>query len=285
MLKIITAVFILLVIGVAPAMAAKPTPPPPSPGPTPPSPVGTAPTSAYDALLWNDGAQLIVGASNTDLSNRGHQVSVVGGPTTTPMPNGDPAYDFDGATQYVEVADADDLSITNTSVLTIEAWVRPDTLDMPHYEAEGYVHWLGKGEVNQHEYVCRFYNLTLGQDPTAPRPNRVSGYAFKLGGGQGAGSYFQDPTNTTDWVHIGVVVDNFHKDKQGYGTIRIYKNGVQRDQDSLGGSYHIVPGNGRAPLRIGTRDFASFYQGSIGKVAIYDYDASGHFAAHVAAMK
>ena len=48
----------------------------------------------------------------------------------------------------------------------------------------------------------------------------------------------------------------------------IFRNGVLRDQDPLSG-YDIVPANGTAPVRIGTRDFASFFQGSVARVAIY----------------
>ena len=34
----------------------------------------------------------------------------------------------------------------------------------------------------------------------------------------------------------------------------------------------ISPGDGDSPLRIGTRDFSSFFQGAVGKVAIYDHE-------------
>ena len=281
---VLCGVFAVLTLAAAPAGAhhgkgshKKPTPPPPTSQPVKPAPVGSAPSSAYDALVWNDGAQLLVTPTG-DATNRGHAVSFSGG-TLEPMPNGDATIVYDGQNDYTQVADANDLSVTNTGILTLEAWVRPDTLDHPSYEAEGYVHWLGKGVSGQHEYVARTYNKA------SDRPNRISGYAYNLTGGQGAGSYFQDSLSAGQWIHYGLVIDNFNKDSQGYGTVRIYKNGVLRDTDTMGGSYHIKPGNGSAPLRIGTRDFGSYFQGAIGKVAVYNYDASGTFASHVNAMK
>lgn len=272
---------VLLIIG-GPAMAAegrlKPPPPPPPPVPTQPPTQGVAPgTSAYDDLVWSHSPALLL-SNDEDLSGRDHSVtSHTGLPTTAP--NGDEVTAYNGSTDYTEVADADDLSIMHTGVFTIEAWFRPDVVNFTNYEAEGYVHWLGKGVTNQHEYVARIYNQS-----SLDRPNRVSGYAFKLGGGLGAGSYFQDPMTAGEWIHFAVVVDTVNKDRKGWGTIRIYKNAVLRDTDSLGGSYKITPGNGTAPFRVGTRDFGSFFQGAIGKVAVYNYDASTHLSEHVAAM-
>jgi hypothetical protein len=42
-------------------------------------------------------------------------------PAPATLPNGDPCARFDGNGQYLEVPDADDLSITTTRSLTIEA--------------------------------------------------------------------------------------------------------------------------------------------------------------------
>jgi hypothetical protein len=249
--------------------------------PTQPPTQGAAPgTSAYDDLVWSHSPALLL-SNHKDLSGRNHTVTSHGGLPTT-APNGDTVTDYNGSTDYTdytEVADADDLSIMHTGVFTLEAWFRPDVVNFDKYEAEGYVHWLGKGVPNQHEYVARIYNQS-----SLDRPNRVSGYAFKLGGGLGAGSYFQDPMTAGEWIHYAVVVDTVHKDSKGWGTIRIYKNAVLRDTDSLGGSYKITPENGTAPFRVGTRDFASFFQGAIGKVAVYNYDASKCLSAHVRVM-
>jgi hypothetical protein len=273
---------VLLIVGgstLAAKAAPKPPPAPPPPVPTQPPTQGTPPgTSAYDDLVWSQSPALFL-SNGKDLSGRGHAVTSHAGQAST-APNGDQVTAYNGSTDYTEVADANDLSIMHTGIFTMEAWFRPDVVNFTNYEAEGYVHWLGKGVANQHEYVARIYNQSA-----IDRPNRVSGYAFKLGGGLGAGSYFQDPMTAGEWIHWAVVVDTVHKDSKGWGTIRIYKNAVLRDTDTLGGTYKITPGNGTAPFRVGTRDFGSFFQGAIGKVAVYNYDASQHLSAHVAAMR
>lgn len=145
----------------------------------------------------------------------------------------------------------------------------------------GYVHWMGKGVSGQHSWVARMYNLTNSEN----RPNWISGYAFNLTGGLGAGSYFQDAVTAGEWIHYALVINTINTSVQyPTGYTKIFKNGVQRDQDSLS-DYNIVPGNGTAPMRVGTRDLASFFEGAVGKVAHYDYElTSTQLVAHSNAM-
>jgi hypothetical protein len=204
-----------------------------------------------------------------DRAGSGPPAVMHGAATPATLPNGDGALAFDGLSQYAEVADDDALSVPTTGVLTLEAWMRPDTLRFPRKEAEGYVHWMGKGALNQYEYVARIYS----DDNTVKRGNRISGYAYNLTGSlQGAGSYFQDPVSVGQWIHYALVI-NTRARSATYptGYTKVYKNGTLRDTDSLS-EYKIVPGNGTAPLRIGTRDLASFFKGAIGKVAVYGYE-------------
>jgi hypothetical protein len=162
------------------------------------------------------------------------------------------------------------LSVPATGILAIEAWLRPDILEFPHQEGTNYVHWMGKGDVNQHEYVARMYSRTTTDDP--PRPNRISGYAFNLSGGLGTGSYFQDEVATGQWIHYMLVINTVDTgDSHPTGYTKIYKNGHARDQDALT-SFATFPADGTAPFRIATRNFKSFFLGAIAKVAIYDYE-------------
>jgi hypothetical protein len=163
---------------------------------------------------------------------------------------------FDGVTGYVKVPDADELSAPTHGAFTVEAWLRPDTTAMPSTESEGYVHWMGKGVPNQHEWVSRMYQ----DGNSAGRENRISFYAFNLAGGLGAGSYFQEEVTPGAWIHYAGELDA--------SDTYLFKDGAQKDSDPLSG-YSITPGNGTAPFRIGTRDFNSFFQGSIARVAIY----------------
>ena len=38
----------------------------------------------------------------------------------------------------------------------------------------------------------------------------------------------------------------------------------------MNSQYHIVPQNGTSPIRVGTRDFASFFKGAIDNIYIYN---------------
>jgi len=163
---------------------------------------------------------------------------------------------FDGQGGYVEIPDGPDYSQPTRGGLTVEAWLRPDSLAMPRVEGTGYVHWLGKGEPHQHEWVARMYQMGNSE----ARANRISFYAFNLAGGLGAGSYFQDPLAEGVWLHVVGRIDSVNTS--------IFRDGDQRDTDALSG-YGIIPQHGSAPVRIATRDFQSFFHGAISRVAIY----------------
>ncbi|MGH2777779.1 MAG: LamG domain-containing protein [Actinomycetota bacterium] len=164
---------------------------------------------------------------------------------------------FDGENDYVEIADSPDFSV-GPEGLAVSAWMRPDALTFPWEEGQGgrgYVHWLGKGEGNHQEWTFRMY----GQDNSEGRGNRISFYVFNPSGGQGVGSYFQDPIQTGEWIHVVGSADSTRT--------HIYRDGVLRDSDRYADT--ISPEHGTAPLRIGTRDFRSFFQGAIGEMRIW----------------
>jgi hypothetical protein len=210
--------------------------------------------------------------TEADLSGSGLTGTYSGTRSATTLPNGETATAFDGATGYLEVADDAALSPATEGVLTLEAWMRPDTLNFENQQGLGYVHWMGKGEDGQHEYVSRMYSFDNGED----RPNRISGYLFDLAGGRGAGSYFQDEIEVGEWIHY-VLVINSNETSPAFpnGYTKIYRDGDLRDQDdlSIDGNV-IVPERGTAPFRVGTRDFGSWFEGAVGRVAIYDTELS-----------
>lgn len=233
---------------------------------------GMAQASAYDSEVMADRPVLYLKLSavqgsqkETDRSGLGHSARYVGSPKKTTLPNGDWATVFDGATEYVEVASARDLSVSRGKALTLEAWIRPDTLQFSHDEADGYVHFAGKGETGEHEYVLRMYS----RSNSANRPNRISGYAFNPEGGQGSGSYFQDVLQAGQWIHVAVVLDA-RASKQN---VSIFKNGVLRKTTPLS-QFDVKPEAGQAPLRIATRDLRSFFRGAVGKFAVFGHALS-----------
>lgn len=230
--------------------------------------LGVSDTSAYDAAILAAGPELYLPlgpGGMTDRTSHGHLVSVAGRPSAALFPTGDSASVFDGAAQYVEVAAHAALSVPNTGILTVEAWIRPDNLQPPHLEGSGYVYFMGRNMPGQSEYSSRFYALTNDEN----RPNRISGYAFNLSGGLGTGSYFQDTVTAGQWIHYVLVINTVDvSSTYPTGYTKIFKNGVFRDQDALS-DYSIVPQAGTAPLRIGTATLDSFFPGAIAKVAVY----------------
>ena len=248
-------------------------------------------TASYDATVlqdrpsafWNVGSP--DSGSERDLTGNGHTGRYIGRPAATRLPNGARAARFNGTSQYMQVPDSASLSPATRGVLTIEAWMRPDTLTFPDTEGSGYVHWLGKGEPNKHEYVARMYSADNTEKPY--RANRISGYLFNASGGKGAGSHFQRNIRAGKWIHY-VLVLNSKARSAAYprGYTKVYRDGQQMDQDSLiFDGTAIVPQRGNASLRVGTRDLRSFFKGGIGKVAIYDKELPAiRVAAHYRAM-
>jgi hypothetical protein len=177
---------------------------------------------------------------------------------------------FDGQDDYIEIPDDVQFSVANTGQLTVSAWIRPDVLTFPAFQSTGYVHWLGKGEAGQQEWVFRMYNQSTTDDP--PRPNRISFYVFNAAGGEGIGSYFQEPVQVGEWIHVVGTADG--------EVTAIYKNGEFKDCDRYTGTgpgpchnyapdRWITPTHGSAPVRIGTRDLESFFLGAIREVRIW----------------
>ena len=177
---------------------------------------------------------------------------------------------FDGEDDYIEIADNAVFSAATTGQLSVSAWIRPDVLTFPVSESTGYVHFMGKGESGQQEWAFRMYNQTTTDNP--PRPNRISFYLFNLSGGEGIGSHFQEPVQVGQWIHVVGTADG--------QTTSIYKNGEFKRCDRYTGTgpgpchnysadQWITPRHGTAPLRIGTRDFESFFLGAIREVRLW----------------
>ncbi len=172
------------------------------------------------------------------------------------MTNGSSELYFDGAHTYIEIPSSPDFSVPTTGAFTVSAWINPETLTFPNVEGTGYVHWLGKGVAGQQEWVLRMYS----QGNSENRGNRISFYVFNPEGHIGVGSHFEDALQPGEWIHVVGAADQ----ERTY----IYRDGVFRDSDVYTGS--IVPQAGLAPVRIGTRDLHSFFQGGIRRVRFWN---------------
>ena len=174
---------------------------------------------------------------------------------------------FNGIDQYIEIPGSPDLSVSPHG-LTVSAWMKPDTLTFSHEEGSGYVHWMGKGDRGRQEWTFRMYSRDNTERP--PRPNRISFYVFNPDGGLGVGSYFQDRIEPHRWIQVTGVADS----ERTY----IYRNGDLRRCDqyrgTAGGGCHahpevIQPVSADAPLRLGTRDLGSYFQGGLAGIRIW----------------
>jgi hypothetical protein len=221
----------------------------------------------------------MTGAASTepDLA-AGNTAAYKGGqPSVTTMPDGDAAPVFNGATQYLSIPSRAAYSIPATGQLTWEAWIRPDTVNMPH-NTGGYVNWMGKaqGYSPNCEWEARLYN----QNTT--RPSRLSAYAFNNTCGLGSGAYWQ-PADTTviqpgRWYHVvgeyQTLTTPPQCDPAHPGTIAIWVNGVPWDSAVHGttgcmSQYGITPAAASSPVNIATTALDSWFKGAIAKVAIY----------------
>jgi hypothetical protein len=201
----------------------------------------------------------------------------------SPKP-GDFYLEFNGRDAYVEIPSIADYSVSTTAELTISAWLRPDTLDFPSVERNSdYIHWLGKGEKSgaggDQEWALRMYNHYDPLDSPS-RPNRLSFYLFNLLGGLGVGSYVQVPIHKGRWIHIVGVADSsrtyLYKDGQyircdtyrglAQGLCEIHYQAPPNQNLQL----VIDPQAGLAPLRLGTKDLGSFFEGGLTRVRLWN---------------
>jgi hypothetical protein len=112
------------------------------------------------------------------------------------------------------------------------------------------------------------------------RPNRISFYLFNPEGGLGVGSYVQVPIHKGRWIHIVGVADS--------SRTYLYKDGEYIRCDTYRGAakgpceiHYQAPPNqnlqlvidpqaGPAPLRLGTKDLGSFFQGGLTRVRLWN---------------
>ncbi|WZO97482.1 LamG-like jellyroll fold domain-containing protein [Isosphaeraceae bacterium EP7] len=184
---------------------------------------------------------------------------------------------FNGHTTKIEIPSRPEYSLAPRHTLTVSAWIRPDTLEFPHAESTGYVHWMGKGESGRQEWAFRMYCLTTTDRP--PRPNRTSFYVFNPAGNRGTGSYEQETDRPGEWMHLVGVADagctHFHKNGR-FRDCDVYREarkgecvGHPNVEECDASGDPVEPEAKDAMLRIGTRDGRSHFLGAIARVRIW----------------
>jgi hypothetical protein len=257
--------------------------------------------SGYDSAILADHPVAFWDMSGSrtepDISGGGHGGSYLGGaPTAAKLPNGEPAADFNGSSEYMEVPSSPAFSIPTTEHLSFEAWVRPDVLQWSQLSdplASGYVNWLGK--CSNYAPSCEWEARMYSSDNAQGRCNRVSAYALNLNPTMGAGADWQpscDLLQAGQWLYVVGEYQTLTTPpacSDDYpGTINIWVNGIEWTPDYPYGcmsAYAITPQASDSSLRIGAVQLNRFFPGAIGKVAIYDTLLSqAQITAHFAAM-
>jgi hypothetical protein len=188
---------------------------------------------------------------------------------------GDTYLAFSGDASFVEIPSLDRYSVDWNGELSVAAWMRPDVENFPKHEKE-YVHWMGKGhrygDQGDQEWACRMYNKRH-----CDRPQRSSFYVFNPAGRLGVGSYVQESVQVGQWRLLAASVDRT--------CTYLYRDGLFVECDTYTGpavgtcpimldendqQVVITPRHGKAPLRLGTLNFASYFQGGISRVRIWN---------------
>jgi hypothetical protein len=258
--------------------------------------------SVYEQTILGDRPVAFWGVSaaagtEADLTGNGNTGQYLGGqPSVSTMPNGDQVAMFNGATEYLNILSNPSFSIPNTKYLTWEVWIRPDVLQFPHSDGTGdYVDIMGKCATYDSPPTCewesRMYNTnTPGENP--PRPNRMSAYVFNPTAHFGAGADWQPVAGLIQpgqWYHIvGEYTTDPNLTPAGCpdaasfpGAVNIWVNGVKWSQPNhaptgcmsqgSGSGIQVTPVANDSPLNVGTMATDTWFEGAIGKVAIYNY--------------
>lgn len=256
---------------------------------------GNTVSSTYDQTILGDHPVAFwdltaATGTETDLTGNGNTGTYLGGqPSVSTMPNGDQVAVFNGSSEYLNIpspANAS-FSIPTTKYLTWEVWIHPDVLQFPHSDpATGeYVDVMGKcaNYSPTCEWESRMYNLNNAEN----RPDRMSAYVFNPTAGEGSAADWQPVSGLIqagEWLHIvgeyttdpSLTPANCANGAQYPGAINIWVNGVLWDQavhspTGCMGQFNVTPQANNSPVNIGTMATDTWFEGAIGKVAIYNY--------------
>ena len=253
--------------------------------------VSVSSNATYDQTILSDRPVAFwdvsaTGSSESDLTGNGNAgIYPNGRPSVSTMPNGDQVAVFNGSNQYLSVRSNSSFSVPTTGNLTWEAWIRPDVLQFPNDHNYGYVDFMGKCE--QYSPTCEWESRMYDLNNSESRPNRVSAYIFNPSAGLGSGADWQPDSGVIQagqWLHVvGEYTTAPSKtpadctNGSAYpGAINIWVNGVLWDQSVHGqtgcmGQANVIPQANNSHLNIGTMALDTWFEGAIGKVAIYNY--------------
>jgi len=268
---------------------------------------GCSSPSTYDQTVLCDQpvaywamARKAGGSTEPDLVGSNNGTYKGAAPTTTALPNGDPAAHFDGSSGYLTIPSNANLSVPTTHSLTWEGWIYADVLQFTNASSDGYIDWMGKCQDYGPtcEWEARMYSTTTSES----RPNRMSAYIFNSSAGLGSAADWQPVDNlikASTWYYVvgeytTLSAPSDCQNTSMYpGSINIWVNGVEWDHGEHGqtgcmSQYNVVPTANNSPLNIGTMAQDTWFPGAIGKVAVYDKlltqaEITAHYKAMTAA--
>jgi hypothetical protein len=198
----------------------------------------TASPGLVAAFSFNEGTGTTLG----DRTGLGHNGTIAGAAWTTQGRFGG-ALTFDGANDWVTVADANDLDFT--TAMTLEVWVFPT--------ANGGGSW--RNVVIKERPGGETYNLYANADTNAPTVYVIR--AADPNGYLDARGVSQLPLNV--WSHLAVTFDN--------ATLRLYVNGTLVGTRAVAGPLLTSTG----ALRIGGNSvWGEFFSGRLDEVRLYN---------------
>ena len=181
-------------------------------------------------------------------------------------PFNDGAFEFKG-NNTINIIDRDELSPSTSGAFSVSFWIKPSTFNFDgnvfDHVCECAVHPVSKYSSflgNNREWYFRIYNGSA-VDGGTNRPKRISFYVFNLTGSLGAGSYFQEDLNESEWIHVIGVMNGTHT--------FIYKNGILKDSDPIS-NYDITMGNGNAPIVLGGISQGGYFLGYMDELRIFN---------------
>jgi hypothetical protein len=224
------------------------------------------------------------GSTEPDLVGSNNGTYKGAAPTTTALPNGDPAAHFDGSTGYLTIPSNANLSVPTTHSLTWEGWINADTLQFPSAtsSSDGYIDWMGKCADYSPtcEWEARMYSTTTPES----RPNRMSAYIFNPTANLGSAADWQPANNlikASTWYYVvgeytTLSAPSDCQNTSMYpGSINVWVNGLEWNHSSHGqtgcmSQYNVIPAANSSPLNIGTMAQDTWFPGAVGKVAVYN---------------
>jgi hypothetical protein len=211
-------------------------------------------SNQYGPKIVTDGLILCLDAGNsksypgtgitwTDLSGNGNNGTLTNGPTYSSNNKG--GIVLDGVNDYINVSDSN--SLTSTSALTINCWVKATVFNGPYSSI------IGKGISDVDEEYC----LVI-----------ASSYLYFDVGNQ-YGPYTQPSFtfNANIWYNICCV----HSRTSGSSSLLCYVNNVFLSNTTF--SPTVTPVNNAHPVSIGSRLYNSpngMFNGTIAQVSIYN---------------